>query len=218
MQASALVKASQAVLDSSTGPPRSAHSTAMRQSRAKTPPDAAVIHDHRPRRRSMRMLAHGIDTIYALPGVQNDHLFDALFKRQRPHARPSTPATSRARPTWRSAPRSRPASRGLCRGAGAGPAQLRGRAAHRLFDERAGAGADRPNPRSRHRPRISAICTRSATRPASSRAWSIIRRRIRKPAAGAAAGRRGDAARWHRAGPARPRCECAMDVWGKSGR
>ena len=26
------------------------------------------------------MLAHGIDTIYALPGVQNDHLFDALFK------------------------------------------------------------------------------------------------------------------------------------------
>ena len=26
------------------------------------------------------MLAHGIDTIYALPGVQNDHLFAALFK------------------------------------------------------------------------------------------------------------------------------------------
>src|SRR4051795_4789633 len=24
--------------------------------------------------------AHGLDTIYALPGVQNDHLFDALFK------------------------------------------------------------------------------------------------------------------------------------------
>jgi acetolactate synthase I/II/III large subunit len=26
------------------------------------------------------LVAHGIDTIYALPGVQNDHLFDALFK------------------------------------------------------------------------------------------------------------------------------------------
>ena len=26
------------------------------------------------------LIAHGIDTMYALPGVQNDHLFDALFK------------------------------------------------------------------------------------------------------------------------------------------
>src|SRR5262245_48002536 len=26
------------------------------------------------------LMAHGIDTIYALPGVHNDHLFDALFK------------------------------------------------------------------------------------------------------------------------------------------
>jgi acetolactate synthase-1/2/3 large subunit len=26
------------------------------------------------------LIAHGIDTIYALPGVQNDHLFDALFR------------------------------------------------------------------------------------------------------------------------------------------
>jgi acetolactate synthase-1/2/3 large subunit len=26
------------------------------------------------------MIGHGIDTIYALPGVQNDHLFEALFK------------------------------------------------------------------------------------------------------------------------------------------
>src|SRR5436189_5877728 len=28
------------------------------------------------------LMAHGLDTIYALPGVQNDHLFDALFKAQ----------------------------------------------------------------------------------------------------------------------------------------
>src|SRR6059058_3738879 len=26
------------------------------------------------------LLAHGIDTLYALPGLHNDHLFDALFK------------------------------------------------------------------------------------------------------------------------------------------
>src|SRR5712691_10320420 len=26
------------------------------------------------------LTAHGIDTVYALPGVHNDHLFDALFK------------------------------------------------------------------------------------------------------------------------------------------
>jgi acetolactate synthase-1/2/3 large subunit len=28
------------------------------------------------------LIAHGLDTIYALPGVQNDHLFDALFRAQ----------------------------------------------------------------------------------------------------------------------------------------
>src|ERR1700686_4915160 len=26
------------------------------------------------------LVAHGVDTVYALPGVQNDHLLDALFK------------------------------------------------------------------------------------------------------------------------------------------
>src|SRR5262245_60433313 len=28
------------------------------------------------------LIAHGIDAVYALPGVHNDHLFDALFKAQ----------------------------------------------------------------------------------------------------------------------------------------
>jgi acetolactate synthase-1/2/3 large subunit len=28
------------------------------------------------------LIAHGIDTVYALPGVHNDHLFDALFRAQ----------------------------------------------------------------------------------------------------------------------------------------
>src|ERR1700731_4960837 len=26
------------------------------------------------------LAAHGIDAVYALPGVQNDHLFDALYR------------------------------------------------------------------------------------------------------------------------------------------
>src|SRR5215813_3342142 len=26
------------------------------------------------------LAAHGVDTVYALPGIQNDHLFDALFR------------------------------------------------------------------------------------------------------------------------------------------
>ncbi len=28
------------------------------------------------------LVAHGVDTVYALPGIQNDHLFDALYKAQ----------------------------------------------------------------------------------------------------------------------------------------
>ena len=42
---------------------------------------------------------------------------------------------------------------GLCGGAGAGPAQFRGGAPHRLCHECAGAGADRANPACRYRPR-----------------------------------------------------------------
>ena len=28
------------------------------------------------------LVAHGVDTIFALPGVQNDHLFNALYEAQ----------------------------------------------------------------------------------------------------------------------------------------
>jgi acetolactate synthase I/II/III large subunit len=28
------------------------------------------------------LIAHGVETVYALPGIQNDHLFDALYKAQ----------------------------------------------------------------------------------------------------------------------------------------
>ena len=61
------------------------------------------------------LLAHGLDTIYALPGVHNDDFFDALAKRHSREAPQtsawSTPATSKAPPTWRSAPRWRRQSR-----------------------------------------------------------------------------------------------------------
>ena len=41
------------------------------------------------------LIAHGIDTVYALPGVHNDHLFDALFKATR-HKHPHGPHPARA--------------------------------------------------------------------------------------------------------------------------
>ncbi len=43
------------------------------------------------------LVTHGIDTIYALPGVQNDQLFDALFRAAEELRTVSMPATSRAR-------------------------------------------------------------------------------------------------------------------------
>ena len=39
-----------------------------------------------------RLIAHGIDTLYCLPGVQNDPFFDALFgETQPPAAHPHPP-------------------------------------------------------------------------------------------------------------------------------
>ena len=52
-----------------TKPPASKKSTAQAANRMTTA-EATVA----------ALIAHGIDTIYALPGVHNDHLFDALFK------------------------------------------------------------------------------------------------------------------------------------------
>ena len=148
------------------------------------------------------LIAHGIDTIYALPGVHNDHLFDALFKAARPHPhRPHPPRAGRRLHGARRGARDRQAA-GLRGGAGAGPAQFRGRAAHRLRHERAGAGADRPDRRRPPSAAGSAICTRSATRPASSRRLVDYSARIRDAARGAAPGRRGDARDGDR--PARP--------------
>ena len=71
------------------------------------------------------LLAHGIDTLYALPGVQNDLLFDALFKAsdqmRTVHARHEQ---TRGLHGARRGAGDRQAA-GLRRGAGPGPAQLR---------------------------------------------------------------------------------------------
>ena len=84
-------------LDNAARQARSAHlslrqpeSQCRKPSVRKTAQAAADRHVHRPRPRSRRLLAHGLDTVYALPGVHNDHLFDAFQRAgdalaRRPH-------------------------------------------------------------------------------------------------------------------------------------
>ena len=79
------------------------------------------------------MLAHGIDTIYALPGVQNDLLFEALFKAGDAMRGPHPARTGRGLYGAGGGPRDRQ-TLGLCGGAGAGAVQFVGRPPHRLFD------------------------------------------------------------------------------------
>ena len=127
------------------------------------------------------LIAHGIDTIYALPGVQNDHLFDALFKAgdriRTVHTRHEQGAAYMA--LGAALATGKPQAYAVV----PGPGLLNSarRAAHRLRHERAGAGADRPDPAGRRSAAASATCTRSATRPASSRGWSIIPRASASP-------------------------------------
>ena len=120
------------------------------------------------RRPSNRWPLTASDTIYALPGVQNDMLLRGALRRlDDREARRSTPGTSRARPIWRSAPRLRPASPpAYAVVPGQGPVELLGRPslAH-LPDERAAAGADQQNAGRRHWAGTSGICMKSATRP-----------------------------------------------------
>ena len=98
------------------------------------------------------LIAHRLDTLYALPGVQNDHLFDALFKAsdliRTVHTRHEQGAAYMA--LGAALATGKPQAYAVV--PGPGPAQFLGRAAHRLFDERAGAGAGRADPARRHRP------------------------------------------------------------------
>src|SRR5471030_3144627 len=53
-----------------------------RMAKAKKTPAGTVVSMTTAEATVDAMLRHGIDTIYALPGVQNDELFAALFKAQ----------------------------------------------------------------------------------------------------------------------------------------
>src|SRR5215469_16894570 len=70
----------------STARPRSAHSAAwfssvMRKSKHSTPSPADMAVQMTTAEATVgALIAHGIDTVYALPGVHNDPLFDALFR------------------------------------------------------------------------------------------------------------------------------------------
>ncbi|MEA2879534.1 MAG: hypothetical protein QOF14_4730 [Hyphomicrobiales bacterium] len=75
--------------------------------------------------------------------------------RSHPH-RPHAPRTGRGLHGARCGARDRQAA-SLCGGAGARAAQFVRRAAHRLFDERAGAGTGRPDSRPRYRTQARAV-------------------------------------------------------------
>ena len=135
------------------------------------------------------LIAHGLDTVYALPGVHNDHLFDALFKAK---DRIRTVHTRHEQGAGLHGARRRARDRqaaGLCRGAGSGAAQLRDRATHRARHQRTGAGTGRADRPRRHRPWLRP----SARDPRSGRPHfphCRPHRAHRRPVGGCACGRR----------------------------
>ena len=151
------------------------------------------------------LIGHGLDTIYALPGVQNDYFFDALAKyadRLRTvHTRHEQGAAYMAL----GAALATGKPQAYCVVPGPGLLNSGGGAAHGLWHERAGAGAVRPDPADGdigrglghlHEIRDQAgIIARLVD-------WSA---QIRTPERGAAPGRLGDAAPCSPAGPGRRR-------------
>ena len=163
------------------------------------------------------MLAHGIDTIYALPGVQNDHLFDGAVQGVATGCGRSTPGTNRARPIWRSARRWRPASRRptpWCRGRACSIPSAALLTAYSMNAPVLALIGEIPDADiGRHLGHLHEIRDQAG----------IIKRLVDysradpQARAGAAPGRRGDARRWRPAGPGPASLQCAIDVWGKSG-
>ena len=94
------------------------------------------------------LIAHGIDTIYALPGRSQRRLLRrARPQQRRPIRTVHTRHEQGAAYMALGAALATGKAAGLLRRARPGPAQLRGGAAHRLRHQCAGAGADRPNSR-----------------------------------------------------------------------
>jgi hypothetical protein len=98
------------------------------------------------------LIGHGLDTIYALPGVQNDFLFEALFgasdRLRTIHTRHEAGAAYMA--LGAALATGKPQAYAVVPGPGA--AQCRGGAAHRVCHQCSGARPDRANSRRRYRP------------------------------------------------------------------
>ena len=92
------------------------------------------------------LIAHGLDTLYALPGVHNDVLFDALFKAadriRTVHTRHEQGAAYMA--LGAALATGRPQAYSVV--PGPGPAQFVGGAFDCLWHQCTGAGIDRPHP------------------------------------------------------------------------
>ena len=212
----------------STAWPQSAHfeaasnSASSGNSMAKAKPsnkraaDAGDPHDHRRGDHRGAARARHRHDLCAARGAQRPPVRRAVQGRQRHHA-PSTPATSRAPPIWRSARRWRPAKPQVYTVVpGPGLLNSSGRAAHRLRHERAGARAHRSDPAGGDRPRA----WPPARDPRPGRHHLAAGRFFRPhPRAGRSAAPLVDTAiramRSGRPGPAV--LECAIDVWGRSG-
>jgi hypothetical protein len=99
------------------------------------------------------LIAHGLDTIYTLPGVHNDPFFDALFKAsdriRTVHTRHEQGASLMALGAALAT-----GTPGLLRSARPRPAQLGDRPPHRARNERSGAGSDRADRAGRNRARL----------------------------------------------------------------
>ena len=120
------------------------------------------------------LIAHGLDTVYALPGVHNDHLFDAFSARATGssvvHARHEQGAAYMA--LGAALATGKPQAYAVVPGPGllnSGAALLTAYGMNAPV-----LGADRPNPGCAPSAAAKATCTKSATRPASSPGWSTI--------------------------------------------
>ena len=161
------------------------------------------------------LIGHGLDTIYALPGVRTICCSMRFTNSPTAAYRPHPPRTGRRLHGARRGTRHRQAA-SLRGGAGAWAIERRRGAAHGLCHQCAGARTDRANPRSATSGGILASCMKSATRLASWPGW-LITPRYSKARTGLKGDGAGAARHAQRPRPGRPLLECSMDVWGKCG-
>ncbi len=148
------------------------------------------------------LIAHGVETVYALPGIQNDHLFDALYRAQNRvrtiHTRHEQGSAYMA--LGAALATGKPQAFAVVPGPGLLNASAALLTAYSMNAPVLALTGEFPSATSAA---TSATCTSCATRPASSRGWSTMRRiSVRPPMRRASSPRR--CARWRAAGAARP--------------